>query len=102
MENLPQKPAKPGQLSLFDEEDLRTLIEETRATVATTVIAALTMLYWWIGKRMNGMSSRAIEPSTAPRLSPQWGDNWQRSSGEGFSEKSLRHMIRFAEVFISR
>ena len=33
--------------------DLRGLIEETRAHVATTVNAALTMLYWRIGQRIN-------------------------------------------------
>lgn len=33
--------------------DLRSLIEETRSAVATTVNAALTTLYWRIGKRVN-------------------------------------------------
>jgi len=33
--------------------DLRSLIDETRSTVATTVNAALTMLYWRVGKRIN-------------------------------------------------
>ncbi len=34
-------------------QDLRTLIEESRTKVATTVNATLTMLYWQIGKRIN-------------------------------------------------
>lgn len=38
--------------ALFHE--LRSLIEETRSTVATTVNAALTMLYWRIGQRISG------------------------------------------------
>ena len=29
--------------------DIRRLIDETRAAVATTVNAGVTMLYWWIG-----------------------------------------------------
>ena len=33
------------------------------------------------------------------RLSPHWGDNWRWNSGGDFRTKSLRHMIRFAEVF---
>ena len=33
--------------------DLLDLIEETRSSVATTVNAALTMLYWQVGKRIN-------------------------------------------------
>lgn len=48
---IPSKsPAKPADRLL---SDLRSLIEETRATVATTVNAALTMLYWRVGKRIN-------------------------------------------------
>jgi hypothetical protein len=34
-------------------QDIRSLIEEARSTVATTVNAALTMLYWRVGKRIN-------------------------------------------------
>lgn len=34
--------------------DVRRMIEETRSAVATTVNAGLTMLYWSIGKRING------------------------------------------------
>ncbi|MBZ0191811.1 MAG: hypothetical protein K8F34_09000 [Candidatus Kuenenia stuttgartiensis] len=34
-------------------KDVRCLIEEARHTVASTVNAAITMLYWQIGKRVN-------------------------------------------------
>ena len=34
-------------------QDLKDLIEESRSTVIVTVNAALTMLYWQIGKRIN-------------------------------------------------
>lgn len=34
-------------------QDLRRLIEETRQGVAATVNAALTLLYWRIGKRIS-------------------------------------------------
>ena len=33
-------------------DDLRGMIEETRQAVATTVNAALTMLYWNVGRRI--------------------------------------------------
>jgi len=33
--------------------DIPELIEETRSAVATTVNTGLSMLYWWIGKRIN-------------------------------------------------
>jgi hypothetical protein len=43
-------PAQYDEVLLYD---LRSLIEETRSTVATTVNAALTMLYWEIGNRIS-------------------------------------------------
>jgi hypothetical protein len=34
-------------------QDIRKLIEEARSTVASMVNAALTMLYWKVGKRID-------------------------------------------------
>lgn len=80
-------------------EDLRRLIEETRQGVAATVNAALTMLYWRIGKRINEeiLKGERAEygEQVVSTLSRQLGAEY----GRGFSEKSLRHMLRFAEAF---
>jgi len=47
-----KEPVSPvAELPLL--EDLRRMIEETRKGVAATVNAALTLLYWRIGKRIN-------------------------------------------------
>lgn len=43
----------PSQLGDTLLHELRSLIEETRSTVATTINVALTMLYWQIGKRIS-------------------------------------------------
>lgn len=79
--------------------DLRSLIEETRSIVATTVNAALTMLYWRIGKRVNeevlqgerAGYGEAIVSTVSRQLTKEFGGN--------FSEKNLRHMMRFTENF---
>jgi len=79
--------------------DLRGLIEETRSTVATTVNAALSMLYWRIGKRINEeilQGERAaygaeILPTLSAKLVPLYGD--------GFSARNLTRMVRFTECF---
>ncbi len=79
--------------------DLRSLIEETRSFVATTVNAALTMLYWRIGKRVNeevlqgerAGYGEAIVSTVSRQLTEEFGGN--------FSEKNLRHMMRFTENF---
>jgi hypothetical protein len=49
------KLTKSDNLSLVPKNllgDIRSLIEETRSAVATTVNAGLTALYWRIGKRI--------------------------------------------------
>lgn len=79
--------------------DLRRLIEETRANVATTVNAALTMLYWQVGKRINDeilQGKRAtygaeILPTLSAKLVPLYGD--------GFSARNLARMVSFVECF---
>lgn len=79
--------------------DLRSLIEETRSAVATTVNAALTTLYWRIGKRVNkevlqgerAGYGEAIVATVSRQLTEEFGAN--------FSEKNLRHMMRFTETF---
>ncbi len=45
--------------------DIRKMIEETRAGVAATVNAGLTMLYWRIGSRIN----QEILNRTPPQIS---------------------------------
>ena len=79
--------------------ELRELIIETREQIAQTVNAGLTLLHWKIGDRIRREVLREkradyggeIVVSLARQLEPEFG--------RGFSEKSLRHMLRFAEVF---
>ena len=79
--------------------DLRGLIEETRSTIATTVNASLTMLYWQVGKRIGeevlkgerASYGEAIVATVSRQLAEEFGSN--------FSVKNLRHMMRFAESF---
>lgn len=67
--------------------------------VAPTVNSTTALLYWEIGKRIQGdilRNERAkygeeILSTLSAKLTPEYGN--------GFGEKSLRHMIRFVEVF---
>ncbi len=89
-------PVQPADTLLHD---LRHLIDEARITVATTVNATLTMLYWRVGSRINGevlQRERAtygaeILPTLSAKLVPLYGD--------GFSARNLARMVRFAEFF---
>lgn len=79
--------------------DIRALIEETRSAVAVTVNAGMTLLYWRIGKRIRedilGNQRAGYGDEIVATLSRQLTTDY----GRGFSEKSLRHMLRFVEAF---
>lgn len=80
-------------------KDVAKLIDDSRLFVAQTVNSTLTLLYWKIGKRVNEevlLSKRAgygkkVVSNLAIMLIQNYGGN--------FSEKNLRRMIQFAEVF---
>jgi hypothetical protein len=79
--------------------DLRGLIEETRAHVATTVNAALTMLYWRIGQRINEEVLKGERAAYGAEILQTVSAQLMVEYGNSFSEKNLRRMIQFSEVF---
>jgi len=88
----------PPQSELIS--DIKTLIKQSKQQVAVAVNTTITMLYWNIGKRIN------IEIENLPH-SEKYGKQivatlWQQLSveyGNSFSEKNLRRMMQFANVF---
>ena len=80
-------------------EDIRELIESTKSRFAQTANAALVTLYWNVGKRIKtdilgnerAQYGREIVSALSGQLIAEYG--------KGFSEKNLRRMIQFAEVF---
>lgn len=89
--------APPKTLPLL--KDLRQMIEETRQGVAATVNTALTMLYWRIGKRLNDEILQGERAEYGKEIVVSLARQLEADYGRGFSEKSLRHMLRFAEAF---
>ncbi|MCB1117983.1 MAG: DUF1016 family protein [Chlamydiia bacterium] len=79
--------------------ELKTMIDQARESIASTVNTRLAMLYWHVGSRVrkeilkDGRAEygQTIVASVARQLTLQYG--------KGFSEKSLRRMIQFGEVF---
>ena len=80
-------------------QDIRSLIEESRNTVATVVNVTLTMLYWNIGKRINDEILKGKRAEYGKQIISTLGKQLTEEYGKGFSAKSIRHMCRFAEVF---
>jgi predicted nuclease of restriction endonuclease-like (RecB) superfamily len=84
--------------SLFSE--LKTLIETSKSNIAVSVNAEMTMLYWNIGKRINeeiGRQNRA--DSYGKQIVATLWRQLTEEFGASFSEKNLRRMMQFAEVF---
>lgn len=79
--------------------DLRGLIEETRSKVATTVNAALTMLYWQVGKRINEEILKGNRAGYGEQIVSTLSRQLVAEYGNGFNTKNLHRMIQFAEVF---
>ncbi|MBI3090683.1 MAG: DUF1016 domain-containing protein [Candidatus Tectomicrobia bacterium] len=75
------------------------MIEETRAAVAVTVNAALTMLYWRIGDRINQEMLKGKRADYGAEIVSTVSRQLEAEYGNGFSAKNLRHTIRFAEAF---
>ncbi len=79
---------------------IKNLIETSKSNVAVLVNAEMTMLYWNIGKRINdeiGEQSRA--ESYGKNIVATLWRQLANEYGTSFSEKNLRRMMQFAEVF---
>ncbi|TRZ52628.1 DUF1016 family protein [bacterium] len=80
-------------------EDLRRMIEETRQGVAATVNAALSLLYWRVGKRIKEEILQGERAEYGKEILATLSQELVRDYGNGFGEKNMRRMIQFAEVF---
>jgi predicted nuclease of restriction endonuclease-like (RecB) superfamily len=91
-------PAKPALArSLLAE--VRQLILHARAGVARAVDSGLTTLYWHVGHRVQRGILKQKRAEYGGHIVSALGRQLEMEFGRGFSEKSLRHMIRFAETF---
>ena len=79
--------------------DIRSLIEEARSTVATTVNAVLTMLYWWVGRPINEEILKGDRAGYGERIVHALSAQLYQEYGQGFTKRNLFNMIRFSQVF---
>jgi predicted nuclease of restriction endonuclease-like (RecB) superfamily len=80
-------------------DDIRRIIDETRSRVAVAVNSAMTLLYWRIGRRINEEILKGNRAGYGEGIVAALSEHLTAEYGRGFSQKSLRHMIRFAGVF---
>ena len=82
--------------------DVQSMIEQTRAGVAQTVSTGMTSLYWRVGKRIQSEILQGQRADYGKEIVATLSRQLVSRFGTGFSEKSLRRMMQFAEVFPDR
>ena len=80
-------------------EDVRRLITEARRTVASTVNAGLTTLYWRIGRRIVDELLHGERAAYGQQIVVSLSRQLVEEYGPSFGEKNLRRMMQFAELF---
>ncbi len=79
--------------------EIKTLIEQSKQQVAIAVNSTMTMLYWQIGKRINQEILKEKRAEYGKQIVATLARQLCSEYGRGWSEKQLRHCIRFAEVY---
>ena len=79
--------------------DIRKIIDETRSAVAVTVNAGMTIAYWRIGKRIKDEILKGQRAGYGEKIVVSLSRQLMSEYGNSFSEKNLRRMIQFYDVF---
>jgi hypothetical protein len=79
--------------------DVRALILDAREQVARAVDSGLSALYWHVGRRIHQDILHERRPEYGQEIVSALGRQLEADFGRGFSEKSLRHLLPFAEAF---
>lgn len=79
--------------------EIKSLIEISRQNIAVSVNAEMTLLYWQIGKRVNLEVLQGTRANYGKQIILLLSQNLIVEYGQGWSEKHLRHCLRFSEVF---
>ncbi len=95
----PTRPPVPTGSSEVLFEELRELIIETRKSIARTVHAGLTMLYWEVGDRIRREVLKEKRAEYGAEILQALSAKLSTEFGRGFSQRNLASMVRFAEVF---
>jgi predicted nuclease of restriction endonuclease-like (RecB) superfamily len=79
--------------------DVRQLITDARRQTAVAVNMGLTVLYWRIGKRLSVEVLRSERAAYGEQIVATLSRELVAEFGRGYTEKSLRRMIQFAQSF---
>jgi predicted nuclease of restriction endonuclease-like (RecB) superfamily len=97
--NLPDRPANQAPVPVALLGDIRQLIDAAYGRAATAVNSELTLLYWRIGERIHTQTLAGQRAEYGQEIVPTLSAQLVRDYGRSFTEKNLRRMVQFAEVF---
>ncbi len=83
--------------NIFSE--IKSLIEQSRQQVGVTVNAAITLLYWQVGKRISEEIIKEKRAEYGKQVLATLSAQLTAEYGNGWSKRHLHHCLRFAEVF---
>lgn len=79
--------------------DLSQLIEQSRQQVAIQANSTLTILFWQVGKRINDDILQNQRAEYGKQIVSTVSAQLENLYGRNFTEKNVRRMMQFAEVF---
>ncbi len=79
--------------------ELSQLIEQSRQQLVSQANSTLTMLFWYIGKRINQNILQNKRAEYGKQIVPTLSAQLENKYGRNFTEKNVRRMIKFAEQF---
>ena len=79
--------------------EIKALIEQSKQQLASTVNAALSSLYWQIGKRVQEEILQNKRAEYGKEIILTLSRQLEKDYGKGWSEKQLRHCLQFSKTF---
>lgn len=79
--------------------DLSQLIEQSRHQVAMQANSTLTVLFWQVGKRINDDILQNQRAEYGKQIISTVSSQLENAYGRNFTEKNVRRMMQFAELF---
>jgi predicted nuclease of restriction endonuclease-like (RecB) superfamily len=97
----PVKRSRTGAVSNTGSllRDVTDLIRRAREATATAVNSALVQLYWRVGQRIRTEVLKEQRAEYGERILSTLSTKLAPEFGQGFGERTLARMVRFAEVF---
>lgn len=80
-------------------QDIKTIVDTAKQKLASQASSVLTLTYWRIGQRIRSEVLNENRADYGQQIVVTLSRQLEQAYGNGFSEKNLRRMVQFAEIF---